>query len=209
MNANELISSISHNTICSIGGPRPTLAHAFCKVLEDQGMLQRIYTQNIDGLEALAGIDTEKLVECHGHFRSSSCIKCRSKMQVEDCRHQMVEKVEVPICSQCGSYVKPDIVFFGEELPPRFQQLVASDTDQADLLLVMGTSLMVMPVAGIPSWVSRDCPRILLNRERVGNFLRIQSRDVFFEGDCDDGVRDICRLAGWETMLDNRYRECR
>ncbi|KAG7346662.1 silent information regulator protein Sir2 [Nitzschia inconspicua] len=191
------------------GGPRPTLAHAFCKVLEDQGMLRRIYTQNIDGLESLAGIDTDKLVECHGHFRTSSCIKCRSTMSIDDCRREMVEKMEVPICKQCGSYVKPDIVFFGEELPARFQELVSSDTDSADLLLVMGTSLMVMPVAAIPSWVSHDCPRLLLNRERVGHFLRIQSRDVFFEGDCDDGVREICKLAGWESLLGDQFQDCR
>lgn len=171
-------------------------------------MLRRIYTQNIDGLEALARINTDKLVECHGHFRSSSCIQCGFAMPAEECRDQMVDQVDVPLCSQCGSYVKPDIVFFGEELPQRFQDLVSGDTDQADLLLVMGTSLMVMPVAGIPMWVSRDIPRILLNRERVGNFLRIQSRDVFYEGDCDDGVREICKLAGWETLLDDRYRDC-
>jgi NAD-dependent SIR2 family protein deacetylase len=185
------------------------LAHAFCKILEDQGILRRIYTQNIDGLEALAGIDTEKLVECHGHFRSCSCIRCSSAMCVVDCRDTMIEKNDVPICTQCGSYVKPDIVFFGEDLPPRFHQLVDSDTDMADLLIVMGTSLMVMPVAAIPSWVRRDCPRMLLNRERVGNFLKIQSRDVFVEGDCDDGVREICRLAGWETFLDERYKSFR
>jgi NAD-dependent SIR2 family protein deacetylase len=127
-------------------------------------------------------------------------------MKIEDCRHSVVEKKEVPICNQCGSYVKPDIVFFGEELAPRFGQLVDSDTDQADLLLVMGTSLMVMPVAAIPSWVRRDCPRILLNRERVGNFMKLQSRDVFLEGDCDDGVRIICQLTGWETLLLKRYQ---
>jgi NAD-dependent SIR2 family protein deacetylase len=200
---------IHFNTVLLLGGARPTLAHAFCKVLEDQGMLRRIYTQNIDGLEALAGIDTAKLVECHGNFRSCSCIRCKSEMRVEDCRHSMVERMEVPLCSQCGAYVKPDIVFFGEELPVRFHQLVDSDTDKADLLIVMGTSLMVMPVASIPSWVRRDCPRILLNRERVGNFLKIQSRDVFVEGDCDDGVREICRLAGWETFLDEQYQNSR
>ncbi|KAL3898714.1 MAG: hypothetical protein SGARI_006614, partial [Bacillariaceae sp.] len=188
---------------------RPTLAHAFCKVLEEKGILRRIYTQNIDGLEAIAGVSTGKLVECHGHFRSSSCIKCRSPMEINACRDVMVENTKVPICTKCGSFVKPDIVFFGEELPSRFQELLSDDTDAADLLVVMGTSLMVMPVAGIPNWVAKDCPRLLVNRERVGNFLRIQSRDVFLEGECDDGVRDLSRLVGWEDLLDQRFQECR
>lgn len=198
-------------------GPKPTMAHAFCKVLEDRGCLRRIYTQNIDGLEALAGIDTNKLVECHGHFRTSSCIRCKTPLDIETCREAVVEKLQAPKCSTCGSLVKPDIVFFGEELPSRFQDLVYQDTADCDLLIVMGTSLMVMPVAAIPDWVSPTCPRILLNRELVGGFRRRQRgggtgtddpRDVFLQGDCDDGVRRICHLAGWEDTLIQRFEEC-
>jgi NAD-dependent SIR2 family protein deacetylase len=203
-------------------GPRPTLAHGFCKVLEDGGCLRRIYTQNIDGLEALAGIDTTKLVECHGHFRTSSCISCKTPMDIETCREAVVGKLEAPRCSNCGSLVKPDIVFFGEELPSRFQDLVNQDTADCDLLIVMGTSLMVMPVAAIPDWVSPTCPRILLNRDLVGSFRNKGSRrrkrgggigtddprDVFVQGECDDGVRKICALAGWEDMLRRRFEEC-
>lgn len=205
-----MVNELSRNSLSFvIGGPRPTLAHAFCKVLEEKGMLRRIYTQNIDGLEAIAGVSTDKLVECHGHFRSCSCIKCRSPMEIDECRETIIERTEVPICSNCGSYVKPDIVFFGEELPNRFQELLSDDTDAADLLVVMGTSLMVMPVAGIPNWVANDCPRLLVNRERVGSFLSIQARDVFLQGECDDGVQELSRLIGWEDLLSKRFDECR
>jgi NAD-dependent SIR2 family protein deacetylase len=129
-------------------------------------------------------------------------------MDIETCRQNMVNEVKVPECNECGSYVKPDIVFFGEELPSRFQQLVDRDTAEADLVIVIGTSLLVMPVAGIPSWVRRHCPRLLLNRELVGDFRLGQSRDIFVQGECDDGARKICRLAGWEELLDDNFRAC-
>jgi NAD-dependent SIR2 family protein deacetylase len=185
-------------------GPKSTLAHAFMKVLQDKGCLRRIYTQNIDGLEALAGVSTEHLVECHGHFRTASCISCQAPMEATDCQETMF-RGEIPKCSSCGSPVKPDIVFFGEEMPARFQQLVHEDVASCDLLLVMGTSLLVMPVAGIPSWVDSNCPRVLLNRELVGDF--VYSKDLYVPGDCDDSVKKICELAGWEQELKECYEE--
>jgi NAD-dependent SIR2 family protein deacetylase len=202
------------------GGPKPTIAHAFLKLLQQKKCLRRIYTQNIDGLEALAGVSTEYLVECHGHFRSASCISCHAPS--DDCQQVVVVQGDIPKCQVCGSLVKPDIVFFGEELPIRFQQLVDKDVQECDLLLVMGTSLLVMPVARIPSWVKRDCPRVLLNRELVGDFAYTTNttttttdaaagaagsgRDVYVEGDCDDSVKKICQLAGWEKELEQCHQ---
>jgi hypothetical protein len=97
----------------------------------------------------------------------------------------------------CGGLVKPDIVFFGEGLPDKFHSLLPRDVGQADLLLVMGTSLQVAPVSMIPDMV--DCKRVLLNRECVGNFHT--GRDVVFEGDCDDAVYMLAKLLGWEKEL--------
>jgi NAD-dependent SIR2 family protein deacetylase len=187
-------------------GPKPTLAHAFLRVLEDKGCLRRVYTQNIDGLESLAGVSDDLLVECHGSFRGASCISCNAPMDSEICR-QTVLQGEVPKCESCGSLVKPDIVFFGEELPQRFQQLVHQDASTCDFLLVLGTSLLVMPVAAIPSWVSRKCPRALLNLELVGDFVQGDSpKDVWLEGSCDDSVTKICQLAGWEKELKRNHK---
>lgn len=203
-----------------VGGPRPTLTHAFCKVLEEKGCLRRIYTQNIDNLEEMAGVSTEKLVESHGHFRSASCIECKAPMDAKECRESMVDNGEVPKCHSCGTpSVKPSIVFFGEELPWRFQALVQGDTRRADALVVIGTSLQVMPVAAVPQWVSPDCPRLLINRERVGDFamshrgerragVQPSRQDVFLEGDCDNGVRRLCQLMGWESDLDRIFEDC-
>ena len=193
-------------------GPKPTLSHTFLKLLEEKNCLHRIYTQNIDGLEALAGVSTEKLVECHGHFRSSSCVACNKPMRFEECRKTIVDEGIAPMCHDCGSLVKPDIVFFGEEMPSRFQELIDKDMEECDLLLILGTSLMVMPVAGIPSWVSSNCPRILLNRELVGDITTStgifgevgkNTKDLFLKGDCDDSVRNLCDLTGWTDEIEN------
>ena len=99
--------------------------------------------QNIDGLEHLAGIPSEELVECHGHFRTASCIECKREADIEKVRSLIVETGETPICTKCKGKVKPDIVFFGESLPNRFHKLVKKDTKQADLMLILGTSLQV------------------------------------------------------------------
>ena len=86
--------------------------------------------------------------------------------------------------------------------------LVHVDVASADLVLVLGTSLLVAPVASIPDWVKSDCPRILINRELVGSFAYGGKKtDVFLEGDCDERVRQLCQLVGWESDLDALYSE--
>jgi NAD-dependent SIR2 family protein deacetylase len=170
-----------------------------------------VYTQNIDGLEGLAGVSEEKLVECHGHFRSCSCTstQCRSTNApgIGECREAFL-RGEAYHCPECGSLAKPDIVFFGETLPDRFQELIDDDVTSCDLLIVMGTSLLVAPVAQIPEWVGKSVPRLLINRELVGDFAKEVMlgggyTDVFMEGDCDHGVQELCRLVGgdWEQEL--------
>mmetsp|Transcript_1788 Transcript_1788/g.3634 ORF Transcript_1788/g.3634 Transcript_1788/m.3634 type:complete len:365 (-) Transcript_1788:1909-3003(-) len=182
---------------------RPTLTHCFFSLLNKKGILSRVYTQNIDGLEAVAGVDPEKLVECHGHFRSAGCINCGTGHDADDCKSSMLENGEAPSCKSCGGLVKPSIVFFGEVMPNRFSELVHFDVASCDLVIVLGTSLLVAPVASVPNWVKSETHRLLINRERVGSFYG--PKDAFLEGDCDESVRELCRLVGWEADLDELY----
>ena len=200
-------------TVLDGGTISPTLAHCFLRLLEKKDCLLRCYTQNIDGLEVLAGVSPERVMECHGHFRSASCIRCKSPYDGNKCRdfilnqdHVDVDAVKAPRCLKCKAMVKPDIVFFGEGLPSRFFDLLSGgDCDQCDLLIVMGTSLMVYPVASIPEQVTFKCPRLLINRELVGTFNEKNDRDIFHPGNCDDSVRELCSLAGWENDLYEIY----
>jgi len=174
----------------------PTLTHHFLKILADKGLLLRIYSQNIDGLEFLAGIPDDKLVECHGHFRTSSCIDCHKSADAEQVKETIVRDGKTPICKYCGGNVKPDIVFFGEDLPNRFHRLVKQDMKKADLLLVMGTSLQVAPVSMIPSMVR--CNRVLFNRDLVMKIRK--GRDKFIPGNCDANVQKLLDLLDWTIV---------
>ena len=91
-------------------------------------------------------------------------------------------------------------MFFGESLPKRFFETV-HDLQDADLLLVLGTSLAVFPFASLVDRVSKDTPRLLINRDPVGPFKYKTHRDVCLLGDCDAGVDKLCELLGWTEEL--------
>ena len=162
--------------------------------------------QNIDGLEVLGGVSESKVIECHGHFRSSSCISCHQPSSVSSTSASILSG-QVPLCSLCGGYCKPDIVFFGEGLPPVFHENIVRDAAEADLVVVMGTSLRVNPVALIPTLVDDKVPRMLVNRELVGDFdtTEFNYRDVFMDGDCDESVDKLCKMMGWGEELWSIY----
>ncbi|CAI7612987.1 unnamed protein product [Penicillium glandicola] len=186
------------------GRYRPTIAHSFIKLLYDKGMLLKHFTQNIDCLERQAGVPGEKIVEAHGSFASQRCIECKETFPDEE-MHQMVSKGDVPHCHTCNGLVKPDIVFFGESLPSDFFDSRFLP-EEADLCIVMGTSLSVQPFAGLPSMVSQGVPRVLINMERVGG-LGSRSDDVLVIGDCDAGVRKFAKALGWGEELEALWEE--
>lgn len=145
--------------------PSPT--HYFCSLLAKKGKLKRMYSQNIDGIETLAGMPNDLLVPAHGNFNSSTCTKCGKKWDKADTK-KMVFQDEPPRCDECNALVKADITFFGEALPKRFFETLKEDTQEADLLIVMGTSLQVSPFCTIKDKVQSSCPRVLLNMEPAG-----------------------------------------
>ncbi|XP_020662649.3 NAD-dependent protein deacetylase sirtuin-3, mitochondrial isoform X3 [Pogona vitticeps] len=126
------------------GNYRPNYAHYFLRLLLDKGLLLRLYTQNIDGLERVAGIPPDKLVEAHGTFATATCTVCRRSYPGEDFRGDVLAD-KIPKCPVCTGIIKPDIVFFGEELPHRFF-LHVTDFPMADLLFIIGTSLEVWAI---------------------------------------------------------------
>lgn len=128
-------------------------------------------------------------------------------MSIDFVSKSIIEDGVPPICSKCGGIGKPDIVFFGEDLPNVFHNNINRDCRQADLLIVIGTSLAVQPVASIPEFVSDSVPRVLLNREHVGGWDRsdYNYRDVFVSGNCDDSVEKLCGMLEWSDELKAAY----
>ncbi|XP_060118513.1 NAD-dependent protein deacetylase sirtuin-3, mitochondrial isoform X1 [Heteronotia binoei] len=182
------------------GNYRPNYAHYFLRLLLDKGLLLRLYTQNIDGLERVAGIPADKLVEAHGTFASATCTVCRRSYPGEDFRADVMAE-KIPHCPVCTGLIKPDIVFFGEELPHRFF-LHVTDFPMADLLFVIGTSLEVEPFASLAGAVRSSVPRLLINRDLVGPFAyQPQHNDVAELGDVVSGVEKVVALLGWKEEL--------
>ncbi|XP_076971319.1 NAD-dependent protein deacetylase sirtuin-3, mitochondrial isoform X4 [Tamandua tetradactyla] len=189
------------------GRYRPNITHYFLRLLHDKGLLLRLYTQNIDGLERAAGIPASKLVEAHGTFASATCMVCRRSFPGEDFRADVMAD-RLPRCPVCTGVVKPDVVFFGEPLPERFW-LHTVDFPLADLLLVLGTSLEVEPFASLSEAVRSSVPRLLINRDLVGPFVSCpRGRDVAQLGDVVGSVKRLVKLLGWmEEMQDLVQRE--
>jgi NAD-dependent deacetylase len=127
---------------------RPNRAHELLAKLERSGLLQAVITQNIDGLHRRAG--TSELVEVHGTIAHSSCLRCGSSYPLEEVRgRQAADGRSVPRCD-CGEPLKPDVVLFGEYLPSDVFERAQQLAEQADLMLCIGSSLEVYPVAELP-----------------------------------------------------------
>lgn len=154
------------------GNFEPTPAHYFVRLLHDKGILLRCYSQNIDSLERRAGLPAEKLVAAHGNFDEAHVIDTEPeiKVDIQELKTALDKGEEgwKALKEEKGGLVKPKIVFFGEELPERFARLHRTDLPSCDLLIVMGTSLVVHPFAGLVGYAARTAPRMLINRDQAG-----------------------------------------
>jgi len=267
---------------------QPSPCHKFIRAVEREGKLLRNYTQNIDTLEQVAGI--ENVIQCHGSFAKASCMVCKAQVDAEVIREDIFNQ-KIPLCKECPEQdveallsgmtgnqttntdahkksssptptaplpvatssdssqtlststddpipctstssaamsnhtpgtscptappgtppkdacspfttvpvMKPDIVFFGEGLPDHFHNSITRDKSYCDLLIVIGSSLKVRPVALIPSSLPPEVPQILINREPLPHC----TFDVELLGDCDSIINQICLMLGegWDSPV--------
>jgi NAD-dependent deacetylase len=126
---------------------RPNAAHLALAELERLGLLEAVITQNIDRLHELAG--SEEVVEVHGSIRTSVCLDCGASATFDEVV-ELLANAPAPACPRCGAILKPGVVMFGELLPPAEIDRAYELARGARLLLVVGSSLEVYPVAGLP-----------------------------------------------------------
>ncbi|WP_369903304.1 NAD-dependent protein deacylase [Bacillus manliponensis] len=140
---------------------KPNRGHVFCAELEQQGKDVTVLTQNIDGLHQLAG--SKHVVDLHGMLQTSHCLKCHKQYDLS----YMIAN-DVPRCEKCKFILNPDVVLYGDTLP-QYKQAVER-IYETDVLLVMGTSLKVQPVASFPEIAKREAGAtiILVNNEPTG-----------------------------------------
>ena len=143
---------------------KPSITHKFIAYLEEIGKINLVVTQNIDMLHQKAG--TKKLLECHGSYEHAHCMNCKKYFTFEGEFEKHLKEGIVFKC-ECGGVVKPDIVFFGENLPNIFYEKY-NNPPKIDLLLVMGTSLSVMPSSYFALNFTRTTNSILVNLSETG-----------------------------------------
>jgi NAD-dependent deacetylase len=132
----------------TLEGKRPNGAHRALAALEAEGRLDAVITQNIDGLHAAAG--SREVIEVHGSIATASCLACGARESLAETRRRLEEAVDgVPRCV-CGRPLKPDVVLFGELLDEAAMERASALAAGADLLMCVGSSLEVYPVAGLP-----------------------------------------------------------
>lgn len=137
----------------------PNAAHDALARLDQDGWIDAIITQNVDRLHERAG--SRNVIEIHGSLRTASCFACGTREPME----AVAERLPVPLCGRCETVLKPDVLMFGEQLPPGGIDQATELSEGAALLLVVGSSLEVWPVAGLPATtLSRGGKLAIVNR---------------------------------------------
>src|SRR5919109_1321722 len=151
---------------------QPNPAHRALVELEARGLLEAVITQNVDRLHRKAG--SRRVIEVHGTIETSSCFDCGASYPLEMVG-ELFDGEGVARCGGCGGPVKPDVVLFGELLPERAMNEAVALAAGADLLLCVGSSLEVYPVAGLPE----------MTRNAGGRLVIITQGATPYDGDAD------------------------
>jgi NAD-dependent deacetylase len=144
----------------------PNAGHLALVELERRGTLHALVTQNIDGLHQLAGNSPDKVIEVHGTLRDAMCMGCGWRGPMGPVLNRVRAGEEDPPCEQCGGILKSATISFGQALVPRVINRAMRAAAEADLLLAVGTSLQVYPVAGaVPAAKAAGARVVIINAE--------------------------------------------
>ena len=143
---------------------RPNAVHHSCVALESAGKLGMLVTQNVDGLHTAAGTSPERLTEVHGTSMEAVCLSCRERSPIGPHIASFEATRVPPSCNQCGGFLKPATISFGQQLDPRTMLRASMAADSCDLVIALGSTLSVYPAADIPyPAVQRGVPYVIIN----------------------------------------------
>lgn len=140
----------------------PNRAHLAVAELERIGKLVCVITQNIDNLHQKAGNSPDKVYELHGNMRWLKCMGCQRRYPLQEIVDKYRAQFEVPVCEHCKGILKPDVVFFGELLPANTLNSATLHATQCDLMIVIGSSLVVYPAASIPLYAKGSGAQLVI-----------------------------------------------
>ncbi len=138
----------------------PNSAHFALANIENAGFIDTIITQNIDGLHQRAG--SKKVLEVHGTINTLTCTVCYKIFDAESYLSQYIDHGEIPFCRTCGGILKPDPILLEEQLPITTWLAATKAVDSCDLLIITGSSLAIMPVAGLPVRALQNGAKIII-----------------------------------------------
>jgi NAD-dependent deacetylase len=140
----------------------PNRAHLAIAELERLNKLSAVITQNIDNLHQRAGNNPNKVHELHGNMEWLVCLDCGERYDLELMRKKYPSPDHFPVCEKCGGILKPGVVFFGEALPQVTLMRATQEAQDCDLLIVIGSSLVVYPAAYMPLYAKRSGAKIII-----------------------------------------------
>lgn len=145
---------------------RPNRGHVRVAELVARGTAHAVITQNIDNLHQDSGVPEDKVIELHGNMTYARCLECARRYELEPIRHAFEAAGRLPVCGACGGIVKTATISFGQAMPELEMDRAEAATRDADLFLVLGSSLVVYPAAGFPLLAKRLGARlVIINRE--------------------------------------------
>lgn len=145
-----------------IANIEPNPAHYAIAELYRLGKLDCVITQNIDNLHQKAGVPDDRVFELHGNMRWARCLDCHHRFPMEEIVQGIKEEDEVPDCPDCQGMLKPDAVFFGEQLPQETLLEATRRSQNCDLFIVVGSTLIVYPAAYMPLYARDAGARIAI-----------------------------------------------
>jgi len=140
----------------------PNAAHLAIAELEKMGKLSCVITQNVDNLHQKAGNDPTRVHELHGNMQWLVCLNCGQKYPLEKLTQNLSSDENIPDCNRCSGILKPDVIFFGEALPPNVLAIATHESQECDLFIVIGSSLVVYPAANMPLYAKQNGARIVI-----------------------------------------------
>lgn len=144
----------------------PNAGHRALARLVEQGRMCAVITQNIDGLHQASGVPDGQVIELHGNGTYAKCLECGRRYELDWVREIFAIDERLPLCTGCGGIVKTATISFGQAMPEDAMERARDVTMAADLLIVLGSSLVVYPAAGFPIMAKRNGSRlVIINRE--------------------------------------------
>ncbi|CAB1062563.1 NAD-dependent protein deacetylase of SIR2 family [Olavius sp. associated proteobacterium Delta 1] len=134
---------------------QPNPAHLALTKLHENGLLRAVVTQNVDGLHQESGLPDEKIIELHGNTRRIRCMSCRQIIPTENVHQRITAGDPAPQC-ECGGYLKPDTISFGQSMPVAEVEKAAALSQESDFFMIVGSTVIVQPAANMPFYAKNN-----------------------------------------------------